>query len=179
MVLIFNSILSSINYNFLSYSYPNFLQLIAGLERIIFYGFRFWLSYFGQPWGYGQVTQADFLLIWRWGFLGRVMSLVFLTQFWLILLIFRSLHDGKVGKGWNWLIIWMEFSLFNFYTLGITVTAKSHWFPQLLPVICKCYFWNVCLGNIYWTFNWLVPKSFNFSHILFIIIILMIKLITN
>ena len=33
----------------------------------------------------------------------------------------------------NWLIIWIEHSLFNFYTLGITVTVKSHWFPQLLP----------------------------------------------
>ena len=171
MVLIFNSILSSINYNFSIIFLSKFSSSLSlGWKGIIFYGFCFRLSYFGQLWGYGQVTQADFLLIWCWGFLGRVMSLVFLTLFWLILLIFWSLHDGKVGKGWNWLIIWMEFSLNNFHTLGITVTAKSHWFPQLLPIIYKCYFWNVCLGRIYWTFNRLVPKSFNFSHILFIII---------
>ena len=70
----------------------------------------------------------------------------------------------KVGKGWNWLIIWIEFSLFTFYTLGITVTAKSHWFPQLLPVVYKCYFWNVCLEpQLDHSIDW-VPKSFNFSH---------------
>ena len=27
----------------------------------------------------------------------------------------------------------LEYLLFSSYTLGITVTAKSHWFPQLLP----------------------------------------------
>ena len=42
---------------------------------------------------------------------------------------------GRQGMVGNWLIIWIEHSLFNFYTLGITVTVKSHWFPQLLPVI--------------------------------------------
>ena len=31
--------------------------------------------------------------------------------------------------------LYLEYLLFSSYTLGITVTAKSHWFPQLLP----CY----------------------------------------
>ena len=85
------------------------------------------------------------------------------------LLIFRLPCDGKVGKGRNWLIIWMEFSLFNLHTLDITVTAKSHWFPQLLPIIYKCYFWNICSNSTSLNLYCLVLKSFNFNHTLFII----------
>ena len=111
------------------------------------------------------------------GFFGRVMSLVVdsvkaqnsCRSSASSLLIFRSPCDGKVGKGWNWLIIWMEFSLFNFYTLGITVTAKSHWFPQLLPIIYKCYLGTFVWIALAWTLITWFLKSFNFIHILFII----------
>ena len=38
----------------------------------------------------------------------------------------------RLGYNWewrNWLIIWIDHLLFNFHTLDITVTAKSHWLP--------------------------------------------------
>ena len=111
------------------------------------------------------------------GFFGRVVSLVVDSvkvqnsrrSSASSLFIFWSPSDGKVGKGWNWLIIWMEFSLFNFHTLDITVTAKSHWFPQLLPIIYKCYLGTFVWIALAWTLITWFLKSFNFIHILFII----------
>ena len=149
--------------NFWSYSYPNFPPVYrwVGLG-IIFYGSRFDFR-FRSALRVRLSHQSWFPLHLTPGFFGRVVSLVVdLVKVQnsrhssaSSLLIFQSPSDRKVGKDWNWLIIWMEFSLFNFYTLGITVTAKSHWFPQLLPIIYKCYFGTfVCVTFIRILIDW-------------------------
>ena len=67
MVLFLIPFCISSNWNFCHILIQIFLQLVAGLDREVI----FWVSYFnfGQCWGYGQVTFADFLPTWQ-GFLG-------------------------------------------------------------------------------------------------------------
>ena len=124
------------NYNFWSYSYPNFPPVVAGLDKGNFFGFSFstfmfrsvlgvWLSH--QSWFPPHLTG----FFWE----GYEFDCGHSIVGWCCSLPYSYFDRGCDGKVGNWLIIWIECFLFNFHTLGITVTAKSHWFPQLLPII--------------------------------------------
>ena len=133
-----------INMEFFSLFLSKFFSSYSlGMEGIIFYGS--WLSTFVfcrlGVWSSHHCWFPPHL-----GFLGGLSLVVdSVVELKFSHLIFWSVVRwlGILGKGWNWLIIWIWNIYYFICILWVSLWKWNHiGFHSYCHIICKCYFWE-------------------------------------